>query len=386
MKPEDLMYIEALGICFVLVLILFIANFKYWKGKFINSYSLLYICGMIVVALDICWKMMDGKPEWAALNNVSEFVYFTFFIFFQYFYFDFVVSQIPFKIYRDKGIRFVYMIPAIIVSILSFISIWTGWVYRIDMQTGEYQRGSLHYVLFSAPGYIYVIASSILAFVASKHTPLTSEKKQMYSLATFPIFAIVCELIQLLFQGIPVSYYGIVASLFIIYVTFSDRRISKDSLTNLPNRYSIDGAIFEKISKYKEVEEKKLFLIMLDADNFKSINDHFGHTEGDRALQIMADVLYKVTDRYGGFVGRYGGDEFAILIQTSSRTKVDAIVTSISYLLQKASETERFNLEISAGVCEYNGHYDGKTFIDLADKKLYENKQARKMARIANID
>ena len=73
-------------------------------------------------------------------------------------------------------------------------------------------------------------------------------------------------------------------------------------------------SIFSNMDQAEDV-----YLLMMDADGFKQINDHHGHVEGDHALQVISTVLKDVCSASGGFIARYGGDEFVVLQKGSSR-------------------------------------------------------------------
>ncbi len=68
------------------------------------------------------------------------------------------------------------------------------------------------------------------------------------------------------------------------------------------------------LSLFSNVDQAEdVYLLMMDADGFKQINDRYGHVEGDHALQVVATALKDVCSASGGFIARYGGDEFVVL-------------------------------------------------------------------------
>jgi two-component system chemotaxis response regulator CheY len=91
---------------------------------------------------------------------------------------------------------------------------------------------------------------------------------------------------------------------------------SKDSLTSLPNRRALYDRARSELSRAQR-EKKSIGLIMMDIDNFKPINDKFGHAAGDEALRCVAEVLLKSKRDYD-FTGRWGGDEFLAILPGTS--------------------------------------------------------------------
>jgi two-component system chemotaxis response regulator CheY len=91
---------------------------------------------------------------------------------------------------------------------------------------------------------------------------------------------------------------------------------SKDSLTGLPNRRALYDRAVAELSRAQR-EKKSIGLVMMDIDNFKPINDKFGHAAGDEVLRCVAEVLLKSKRDYD-FTGRWGGDEFLAILPGTS--------------------------------------------------------------------
>lgn len=135
------------------------------------------------------------------------------------------------------------------------------------------------------------------------------------------------------------------------------------------------------ISYVKDLIEKKtpFTMLMLDVDNFKQINDRYGHLMGDEVLSIVGDRLIEYIGD-SGFVGRYGGDEFLIIL--NSQYSYDDVWLKIRKLLNICFRKEFVTLDnkiyITATVGSVSFPYDGTTYNDLfmnADKALYRGKQ-----------
>lgn len=154
----------------------------------------------------------------------------------------------------------------------------------------------------------------------------------------------------------------------------------KDSLTNIFNRRYFDNHIKLMIESAKQ-SSKNLSVIMLDIDDFKSVNDIYGHQAGDELLKSISDILIgnlRVTD----LVSRYGGDEFVILIPDLSISDVLKICERLKSKIEKTNfnipgQSAIIKKTISMGVAEYKNQ-SVKQFIEEADKALYNSKGAGK--------
>ncbi len=148
-----------------------------------------------------------------------------------------------------------------------------------------------------------------------------------------------------------------------------------DALTGLLNREAAVGQITQFLST--EGCNHCHTLMMIDLDNFKGINDNFGHFEGDKALRISASKI-KAVFRSIDIVGRLGGDEFIVLMKHTSaksvvRRKAWELLAALEYITSDGDIS--VTVTGSVGITAYNG--DGKTFETLykeADEALYRAK------------
>ncbi len=107
------------------------------------------------------------------------------------------------------------------------------------------------------------------------------------------------------------------------------KRLSvRDGLTDLYNRRFFDQKIMEEAARALR-QKYPLFLLMVDLDKFKAVNDEAGHQEGDRILNILARTLERSTRKNVDLAFRFGGDEFAVLIPYASQEHAEAIAERI---------------------------------------------------------
>jgi diguanylate cyclase len=150
-----------------------------------------------------------------------------------------------------------------------------------------------------------------------------------------------------------------------------------DGLTQLANRTTFDEKLEEMIKLRKRYRDP-FSLLMVDLDNFKTINDSYGHPAGDRILKGVA-LKIKASLRGSDFLARFGGDEYAlILIKTDLET-----ATEVAWKLCEEVRASRFVLDetalsmtLSIGVAEANDDDTEETLLKRADKALYRTKAA----------
>lgn len=147
----------------------------------------------------------------------------------------------------------------------------------------------------------------------------------------------------------------------------------KDYLTGTYNRRFI-YEIFPKLTAQLQRNNQKLCLSVVDVDNFKSLNDRYGHELGDQVLSIIADILTSNT-RAEDTVARWGGDEFLIIAPCIDINYTDVIFSRLHDKLGEQSETLDVDFNISIGTAIYpDDASDLDTLIKLADSNMYKIK------------
>lgn len=158
-----------------------------------------------------------------------------------------------------------------------------------------------------------------------------------------------------------------------------ERESNIDPLTKAHNRRVLVKDLEEVLSFGKE-KAMDMHLIMFDADDFKKINDSFGHLAGDKTL-IFLSKLIQNSLRRGTRIYRYGGEEFVVILNRISLEEtikaVDRIIreTSDSKLLYKGHD---IHLTLSAGIASHTQNISADTLLERADKALYEAKKSGK--------
>ena len=154
---------------------------------------------------------------------------------------------------------------------------------------------------------------------------------------------------------------------------------ARDAGTGLLNKKAVAEYISEKLNLQ---DDKKRWVIIMDIDDFKCINDNYGHLFGDEVIRKVADTLRQVVG-IRGVIGRFGGDEFLVLIEESiTREAIKTMLKTIAKRLYYVFDP-KFNITCSIGVTVYPD--DGMSYEELlgkADKALYIAKEKGKNRHI----
>lgn len=153
-----------------------------------------------------------------------------------------------------------------------------------------------------------------------------------------------------------------------------------DPLTGCLNRRSFDEALQGQYARASRTGST-VGLLLVDVDDFKSINDTFGHQVGDRTLTAVADAL-TASVREGDAVARVGGDEFAVVLADPDVPDLVAIRARIRDRLATAELPHPVEVSIGGSLL-WARESDAVDLIRLADAELYADKQARRDRRIA---
>ncbi|MCS5422247.1 MULTISPECIES: sensor domain-containing diguanylate cyclase [Psychrilyobacter] len=152
----------------------------------------------------------------------------------------------------------------------------------------------------------------------------------------------------------------------------------RDHLTGLCNRRHFYET-FEKRIQGARLEGKKMFIFLFDLDNFKGINDNFGHIQGDLALQKVAEILKE--ELSSGYIARYGGDEFIGGMLNCSKDESRTAAENIQKRVEKLEISIDRNgvpLTISIGVLEFIPKNSIESYFAMVDEALYQAKKTGK--------
>ncbi|MEH6937904.1 GGDEF domain-containing protein [Bacillus sp. JJ664] len=155
----------------------------------------------------------------------------------------------------------------------------------------------------------------------------------------------------------------------------------KDELTGIYNRRFVMNT-YEKITALAERVNSKLFILVIDCDNFKTINDTYGHHNGDMVLSKIAETLVAST-RKSDIVARWGGDEFLVIGHYNEEVGLQIVLQRLEENLRYLSNQVKIPIQASIGSAIFPIHSkDLFELIKTADEKMYHSKTTKNTLKV----
>ena len=152
------------------------------------------------------------------------------------------------------------------------------------------------------------------------------------------------------------------------------RKALTDAVTGLYNRNYWEQIISD-VTLHPRTQN--FSLILIDVDNLKEINDTYGHTAGDKVIEIVGQAIKKCIRKEDAGL-RYGGDEFIILLFNQDKKAAYRVVERIRREISELAAGQGINIQISAGVACYDCLRNMGDIIKMADRDLYKEKRVKK--------
>ena len=268
---------------------------------------------------------------------------------------------------KTKGLHMIlFWVLSVIEMVLLIVNLFEPIVFEID-STNTYHRGD-YYILFVILGFVLVFYGYTYYMIAKLRNP---------SLRYFPVMeflapVLIGNIVQMKIYGIsllPISFAVAFAS---ITIALQNECIYIDKLTGVYNRYELDKIL--KRRHYRRNE--KLIAMMLDLNDFKSINDTYSHEEGDQALITFAKALMEAIGSEG-LVIRFAGDEFIILIPVFKPVTIDDYKDRIHRKLDEynAASGKPYKLSAAIGGRIFDPHTESTSgIVNEIDSMMYKDK------------
>ena len=258
--------------------------------------------------------------------------------------------------------------PQIIIGIFMFSMTILNFFVPISYVITEqnvYERRPFSYVYYFVIFY-YIISS----FALTRRYEKENGAKTFFSIHMFLMPILIGAGLQFMFYGLSLAWLSAAVGLVGLYMMQQNEMSYVDALTDTYNRQYMNLIMTSWIRRGKRFSGA-----MLDMDDFKKINDVFGHTEGDNALKTVSDIL-KSAKKNNELIFRFAGDEFVVLKMSSSPHD-----DLSSYIKELNNQLELFNLgdhpyrlALSYGVSTFADHGTIDSFMRELDSRMYEMK------------
>lgn len=268
---------------------------------------------------------------------------------------------------KSKKYWVLLVFPSLVWAVVLIINHWKGFVFTIDSNM-VYHRGNLVYFTFVMP-FIYYLIGIIMSYVGFSG----NRNFLRFPIWIFALPALGFMVFQALTPGVSTIHIGLALGLCGACLSIQKERMYIDSLTGIYNR-SFLFYIFSQIEKKRNLP---VGAIMLDINDFKHINDEFGHQQGDIALTEAALILSKSLQR-GATAIRFAGDEFVVIIRRHDVDKVlGEIVDRIKLNTEILNNTgqNKYKLQFAIGSSVMREDESPDDLLLRIDEKMYQDKK-----------
>ncbi len=310
MRIEDVYKFDINFYAFLLLgLLLFIIYIKKYVVDYHRTlFKRMIIINMAMLVIEVLAWVFDGivSPEAFFLNYAFNWLL----IFLEPVMASMWVSYVDYKINESRKRlkkRLYYLHASILGFVILIVNIFYPVAFEID-SNNVYHRGSLLWIIL-----VYVFAMIVYSVIISFKNRQVLTGSMLVGISLFALIPVVSSLVQMLVYGVILHWALAALGIVFAYLLLETISNSKDYLTLLQTRSKSDEYIKSKIEM-----EHTFGVIMIDLDNFKVMNDEYGHKNGDNILFHFSKILID-TFSESGFVARYGGDEFIITFDQSVR-------------------------------------------------------------------
>ncbi len=380
MELIDYIEVNSIGVAILAVMLIHMLGIQKYFNKNANRYfTYMLIDNMIILVADtIIYLTRYHKQKFCFfISGLSAEIYYLATVLFGYLWLMYAIKTIYPKYVVSVKKRRLLALPVIICALFIIPSPWTKLIFYFTDQN-RYVRGSLMPLTILAV-LIYVAASYVVVVHEMRNPGVERANRSYVALLIFPLPAVAGCFIQWKFYGVSLQWICTAISILICFVEMQQTQISRDMLTGLYNRHETDKQISWQLKKNISPSDR-LFVMMIDVDAFKQINDTYGHVVGDQALVNSASILIK-SFRTKDFIGRFGGDEFIVIGRLGNDEDADSFVENVHKNQQAFNEKAKtYKLSLSVGYIVYDSSDDltSDKIISDADQQMYMVKNKRK--------
>lgn len=259
------------------------------------------------------------------------------------------------------------------------VNLRTGWLFAVTEQ-GLRSRGPAHAAFALASACVLV---AIAVWAATRFGRFPS--RSVVPLIAYPLPALAGGIVQFAVPEAGLLWPASALTVMAIYMSLQNKKIATDYLTGACTRRRLDEVLDRKLRAFRAGSGLSGFLA--DLDDFKRINDEFGHAVGDEALAEAAAVLASsVRDR--DLVCRWAGDEFVVVMDMCDPAELARVVDRVRERMARANAARRrpYRLEFSigSGIFDPEVDADAEAFIARLDAAMYREKEAKRAFRAAD--
>lgn len=325
-----------------------------YKDKAFNTkvrvefYTALIVSGVLLVSNAICEAGVFGVAESIIVMDFVEMLFRPVLLA--------ILLAIVLRNNRGRVFRWA-ILPAAINLVLTVLSVWTGWLFYIE--DGKWEGGPLY--MFPLTLFLAYLIAIVVLSIRNTNANETLEHVIVFIMA---LTVAISANIEFSFdcRNFMDDIMAICICLYYFYLVMQVYK--RDALTGLMNRHNL-------VYDMEELVKKSYLITIIDIDNFKMINDKYGHEKGDAVIKQVVDTMRKYIPKKCRLY-RFGGDEFAVISRGLNEEQLNAIFNKVNEALEKV------NQRISYGSHEHAPNENVWDALNTADAVMYENKRQLK--------
>jgi len=355
---------------FILIAILFV-NRKLTISKSDteeHAFTAIMYLSMVACLLEALTFAVDGIPNkysyWIIIlgntylyyaNGVGSFLF---------------LLYVDLKLYHDrsrmKKLYYKLSLPVSILLLSLVGNIFFHYYFYVD-ENYVYHRQPTVYIF-----YLYLtLTMAYSLFLCFKY------KKTHGGIPFFPIHAylvpiIIGSILQMLFYGVSLAWLGTAIGIVGLHMSLQQQKTYLDALTGLYNRHYLAHSIYIMTRN----SSPSYYGLMIDMNDFKLINDTYGHSVGDKALELSAQIFSSTIKKLDAKAFRYAGDEFIIIVNTDDEKTILKLEDDLREATKKFNEEHILpcSISFSIGHAKYDAD-DSDSFLKKIDFAMYEDKR-----------
>lgn len=312
--------------------------------------------------LQICEELLVGRNDTAfiVLNYIQQFIASALA--------PFIIAGM-YLIYNDRNKKIV-LVPILLNIVVLLLNFKYGFIYTIDKTNNYVVSQSLY--MYSG------ILCGIFYFFVAKNllTNLNNKSNSDIFLIRAIFYTPVIGAIFYFFTDANKILIAVAISLILYYIFLREEEFKKDPLTGVYTRLVFDN---EVKNIYSNSLHKIIHIGVFDLNNFKSINDYYGHDVGDYVIRSAAKILHEAFGSYAS-IYRNGGDEFCMIAYDVNDSEIYRSIYELERLEEKWNQENSYELSIAKGFSKCTSENFSKfmTYYNEADKKMYIDKNQHK--------
>jgi len=360
---------------FILSMLIFHCYVKLDRRKLSNKIFLDTSCVIfLIISIEIITVLINGSSH---INIYINKLFSTLF---------FLISPIPLymwdkylyiQIEKIKKINILkvkyFKVPLFINTVLLIINLKFNIIFSID-KNNFFQNEKFSIIPFLIGTFYYI--SIYIFLVKHKHTI----PNDIYIfISIMYIFPFTASVLELFIPELLLTWGSITTVLIFSYILLQQELFETDPLTGAFNRNFFNSFV-SKTNKFT-MNLSKLGAINIDLDEFKSINDTYGHKVGDDVLKNFVLLLNKAFKKKSKII-RMGGDEFIIIIENTSNEEIISHIRFLNIITEVYNSVNKYPIKFSYSYCIYSNDFnDIYDFFDHIDNKMYQNKYLKKLLK-----